>query len=84
MGDVIEHEKNGVARYPLTLSGVDVTDIAINGKKLELRGDRVALVADANGRLQRQIPSDTTHIRLALVFKELAGKRRDQDHHPRR
>lgn len=38
----------------MTLSGVDVTDVAVKGGKMVIHANRVALVADAEGRLQRR------------------------------
>ena len=46
----------------LTLGGVNVTVISLRGKRLTISGERVALVADADGVLQRQTPSSSTVI----------------------
>jgi TonB family protein len=54
---------------PLTLSGVDVKSVSLKGKRLTLSAERVALVADANGVLQRQTPSSAT-----LIFGSMMPK----------
>jgi TonB family protein len=54
----------------LTLSGVNVTDVSLRGKRLTISGERVALVADANGKLQRQTPSSSTVIFGSLMPKD--------------
>jgi TonB family protein len=58
---------------PLTLSGMDVTSVSIKGKEMTIRGHRVALVATASGRLERQTPESSTGIAFSLrknnVFK---------------
>jgi len=47
---------------PLTLSGIDVQHANVDGKQLFIRGQRVALIADSEGRLQRQVIVSRTHI----------------------
>lgn len=56
----------------LTLGGVNVTGVSLRGKRLTITGERVALVADAKGVLQRQTPSSSTLIVGSLMPK---GKR---------
>jgi hypothetical protein len=74
MGDPRANAKNGIAEGPVTLSGVDVTDVTVSGNKLVLHGDRVALVADSSGRLQRQVITSTTRIVATVVFRKQVGK----------
>jgi TonB family protein len=45
---------------PLTLSGIDVSDISVKGKTLVLEAQRVALVAGKDGRLERRGLLSTT------------------------
>ena len=66
-------EKNGPPG-PVTLSGVDVVGVAVKGDKFVVRGERVALVGDAEGRLHRLGLYSTTHIFGALVFHEYKAK----------
>ncbi len=47
---------------PLTLSGIDVQGVDVDNKRLLIHGRRVALVADSEGRLQRQVIVSRTHI----------------------
>jgi TonB family protein len=49
---------------PLTLSGVEVKSVAIEGESLIVHGDRVALVArdDGNPGLERRVIASTTRI----------------------
>ncbi len=58
---------------PLTLSGMDVTSVSVKGNTMVLHGNRVALVATAAGRLERQAPESSTEIAFSLaknkVFK---------------
>jgi TonB family protein len=62
----------GASAGALTLGGVNVTGVSVRGKRLTISGERVALVADANGVLQRQTPSSSTLIVGSLMPK---GKR---------
>jgi TonB family protein len=45
---------------PLTLSGIEVDDVAVKGRKLIIHAERIALVADAQGMLQRRALLNTT------------------------
>jgi hypothetical protein len=54
----------------LTLGGVKVTGVSLRGKRLTISGERVALVADAQGLLQRQTPSSSTLIVGSLMPKD--------------
>jgi TonB family protein len=47
---------------PFTLSGIDVTSLTVRGTELVIRGHRVALVANADGRLERRKIYTTTKI----------------------
>jgi hypothetical protein len=51
---------------PLTLSGIDVHSVSVSGDEMQIKGDRVALVAGADGRLQRRTPYSTTLITSSL------------------
>lgn len=51
----------------LTLGGVNVTGVSVRGKRLTISGERVGLVADAQGLLQRQTPSSSTLIVGSLM-----------------
>ncbi len=54
----------------LTLGGINVTGVSLRGKRLGISGERVALVADANGVLQRQTPRSSTVIVGSLMPKD--------------
>ena len=58
---------------PLTLSGIEVTSVSVKGNAMVIHGSRVALVATADGRLERQTPESSTGIAFSLrknnVFK---------------
>jgi hypothetical protein len=58
---------------PLTLSGIDVSDISIHGKKLMLEAQRVALVAGKDGRLERRGLLSTT-LMFGTMQKEYRAK----------
>ncbi len=45
---------------PLTLSGIDVHDVAVKGTKLVLHAERVALVGNSQGTLERRSLVSTT------------------------
>ncbi len=54
------HLRNPSEPGPLTLSGVDVLGVTLQGKDLVIRGQRTALVANAEGRLERKPIYSTT------------------------
>jgi TonB family protein len=54
----------------LTLGGVNVTGVSVRGKRLTISGERVALVADENGVLQRRTPSSSTVIFGSLMPRD--------------
>jgi TonB family protein len=47
---------------PFTRSGIDVRKVSLEGKNLVIRGNRVALVANADGRLERHLLGSSTSI----------------------
>jgi hypothetical protein len=47
---------------PVTLSGVDVKSVAVDGREMVIHGERVGLVADGDGRLVRRVIHSTTLI----------------------
>ena len=49
-------------RGPITLSGVDVLSVEGNAKKLTIHTQRVALIANADGRLERRGSTSTTRM----------------------
>jgi TonB family protein len=49
-------------QWPFTLSGIDVTGVSVQGKELVIRANRVALVANSEGVLERRNLSSTTRI----------------------
>jgi hypothetical protein len=59
---------------PLTLSGMDVTGVTINGNTMVLRGYRVALTGQPNGRLERRTPESTTLIVGNLLNRHFKAK----------
>jgi TonB family protein len=59
---------------PLTLSGIDVSNVSVQGKKLVLEAQRVALVAGADGRLERRGLLSTT-----LMFGTMQKKYRAKE-----
>jgi len=66
-GDKLEFDAEGrpvgeVKAGPLTLSGIDVQHVDVDNKRLSIHGRRVALVADGEGRLQRQVIVSRTRI----------------------
>ena len=58
---------------PLTLSGIEVKDVSIKGSKLILHAERVALVANADGVLERRSLLSTTHM-FGTMQKEYRSK----------
>jgi TonB family protein len=65
MADKLEFDERGHLRGasevgPLTLNGIDVTGLSLRGKDLLIRGERVALIADVDGRLKRKAVHSTT------------------------
>jgi Gram-negative bacterial TonB protein C-terminal len=54
----------------LTLSGVDVKSVNVKGRRLTILAERAALVADADGVLQRATPSSSTLIVGSLLPKD--------------
>jgi TonB family protein len=51
---------------PLTLSGIEVSGLTVRGNELTLRANRVALVANAEGRLERRNIASTTLLFYSL------------------
>lgn len=64
---------------PLTLAGIDIRSVSISGKRLTLSGNRVALVADADGVLQRKTPMSYTRIAESLLPKDKRVFKSTQD-----
>lgn len=60
-------------RGPITLSGVDVLSVEGNAKKLTIRTQRVALIANADGRLERRGSTSTT-LMFGTVQKRYIAK----------
>ncbi len=65
MGAKLEFDQQGNIQSapepgPLTLSGVDVQSVSMQGKDLVIHGRRAALIANAEGRLERQSVYSTT------------------------
>jgi hypothetical protein len=58
---------------PLTLSGIEVKDVSVKGSKLVLHAERVALVADAQGVLERR-PLISTTLMFGTVQKQYRAK----------
>jgi hypothetical protein len=59
---------------PFTLSGVDVTSVSIGNNTMVLRGYRVALTGQPNGRLERRTPESTTLIVSNLLNRNFKAK----------
>ena len=55
-----------VTTGPMTLSGIDITDVAIEDHRLHLKGARVVLVANEAGRLERRTSLSVTGMPLTL------------------
>jgi hypothetical protein len=60
-------------RGPLTLSGIEVLDVSVKGTKLVLHAERVALVADARGVLERR-PLLSTTLMFGTMKKQYRAK----------
>jgi TonB family protein len=60
-------------QWPFTLSGIDVTSVSVQGKKLLIHANRVALVANPEGILERRNLSSTTLIWPAARNKFVAN-----------
>jgi hypothetical protein len=71
MGDP---RKDGNVEGPVTLSGVDVTGVSVKGAVLTVHGERVALVADARGRLGRTGLFSTTSLVGTMLHRRYKGK----------
>jgi len=74
-GDKLEFDAEGrpvgdVKAGPLTLSGIDVQHVDVDNKRLSIHGRRVALVADGEGRLQRQVIVSRTRIFPKAIFAD--------------
>jgi hypothetical protein len=61
------HLRNASEKGPLTLSGVDVREVSLNGTNLVLQARRAALVSNREGRLMRRSIYSTTHIEFSLL-----------------
>jgi hypothetical protein len=67
-GDKLEFDSSGQPKQPckadaLTLSGIDVLSVQVERKLLFITAQRIVLVADSNGRLQRKVAiGSRTHI----------------------
>jgi hypothetical protein len=59
---------------PLTLSGMDVTSVSIGGNTMVVRGNRVALTGQSNGRLERRTPESTTLILTNALNRHFKAK----------